>query len=172
MVLDSISVGPLQAYCYILTKGHEVLVIDPGGEFNKISPYLESKEIVGVLITHDHEDHIGALEYFDKNLIYAYHNLKAGYKTLGPFTFEVIETPGHSIDSLTYYFEEDEMMFTGDFLFKGTIGRTDFKGGSDKAMHHSLKKISKYPNADIYPGHGLKTTLDKERANNVYFSRL
>lgn len=81
------------------------------------------------------------------------------------FNFKVIFTPGHSWDSKTYYFEEDKIMFTGDFIFKGTIGRTDL-GGSDKDMMKSLKMIMTYPDdIVIYPGHGEATNLGVEKQN-------
>ena len=172
MIVDRVVVGVYETNCYILTLNDEVLVIDPGDEFNKIKPYLEGKKIAGVLITHSHSDHIGALGNFDKNIIYDFRRLKASSYQIGAFEFEVIYTPGHTDDSLTFYFVNDGIMFTGDFLFKGTIGRTDFHTGSKTVMRSSLKKISKFPNVLIYPGHGKSTSLDKERQNNIYFSKI
>lgn len=169
MILDTVSVGELRTNCYILTLGNDVLVIDPGDEFEKIEPYLDGKNVVGVLITHNHSDHIGAIECFEADKVYSFNNLKEGIHQVGPFKFEVIYTPGHADDCLTYYFASDAMMFTGDFLFKGTVGRTDFETGSPSAMKRSLKKIREYPNAHVYPGHGMSTTLDAERENNIYF---
>lgn len=57
-------------------------------------------------------------------------------------------------------------MFTGDFLFYGSIGRTDFPGGSNEQMAESLRKIIKYPDdITIYPGHGKSSTLELEKKN-------
>ena len=53
-------------------------------------------------------------------------------------------------------------MFTGDFIFKDTIGRTDFSNSNNSDMINSLKKISEYSNIKIYPGHGDITYLDNE----------
>ena len=166
MKVKTVVVGTYQTNCYILLKGNCVLVVDPGDEFEKIKPLLSNRKILGALVTHHHEDHIGALEYFDK--IYDFNNLRIGKNEIGPFKFEVIYTPGHTSDSVTYYFYQEKVMFTGDFLFKETIGRTDLKTGNQKEMLLSLNKIKKYPDVKIYPGHGLSTTLDYEKQNNVY----
>ena len=65
---------------------------------------------------------------------------------------------------------EDKVIFTGDFLFAGSIGRTDL-GGSDVDMKKSLEKIKKYDkDIVIYPGHGPSSTLDIEFKNNIYLS--
>ena len=62
-------------------------------------------------------------------------------------------------------------MFTGDFLFKETVGRTDLEYGNLNEMKESIKKIKKYDNdIVIYPGHGEKTTLGYEKENNEYFN--
>ena len=61
-------------------------------------------------------------------------------------------------------------MFTGDFLFYHTIGRTDMQGGNIEEMNQSLSKIKTYPeNTTICPGHGPKTTLKEELKSNPYF---
>ena len=60
-------------------------------------------------------------------------------------------------------------MFTGDFLFKGTIGRTDLPTGNMDEMKKSIKLIKTYPDCKIYPGHGESTTLNEEKKSNIYF---
>ena len=86
------------------------------------------------------------------------------------FSFDVIYTFGHTSDSVTYYFKEEKIMFTGDFIFKNSIGRTDL-GGNSNDMKNSINKIKKYSdNIKIYPGHGDTTSLIDEKANNVYFN--
>lgn len=172
MTLDRVVVGSYEANCYILSLESQTLVIDPGDEFSKIEPYLKGKQVIGVLVTHGHSDHVGALGNFDEEKVYDFYNLNIGQNEIGPFTFEAIYTPGHTDDSLTYYFAGEGMMFTGDFLFKGTVGRTDFPAGNKASMRNSLKKISKYPDAHVYPGHGKDTTLEHEKQNNIYFSEI
>ena len=91
-------------------------------------------------------------------------------KKNGPFTFNIIYTPGHSADSITFYFKQNNIMFTGDFLFYDTIGRCDLEGSNINKMKESINKIKRYSsNIIIYPGHGKSTTLDREFNKNVYF---
>lgn len=160
MLIDKVVVGILEENTYILSINNDVIVIDPGDEYNKIKHYINSKNVVGVLITHRHFDHIGALDNFNDILIYDKSNLNEGTHTLGNFNFEVIYTPGHKEDAITFYFKDYNVMFTGDFIFKGAIGRTDLPGGNMESMINSLNKMRGY-NKDIiiYPGHGDKTTL-------------
>lgn len=167
MKITPVKVGYLEANCYILEKDGKIIVIDPGDEYDKIASIINNREIVKVLITHYHEDHIGALNNFKQNLILQ--NPKEGTYHFGPFTFEVIFTKGHTNDSVTYYFKDEKIMFTGDFLFKETIGRTDMPGGSFEEMEKSLNKIKSYPgDIKIYPGHGPSTTLEHEKENNYF----
>ncbi len=168
MKITTIPVGTLKANCYILEKDNQILIIDPGDDFEKILPNIKGKKILKILITHHHPDHIGALNHFNQELIL---NTNNKTYTIGPFNFEIIQTKGHTNDSLTYYFKNENAMFTGDFLFKGTIGRTDMPTGNTKEMKQSLNEIKKYPdNTKIYPGHGLPTTLKFEKENNYFLN--
>lgn len=163
MKIDRVIVGPLDTNCYIISIGNNCLVIDPGDEYEKIKNAIGNKKILGVIITHYHFDHIGALNYFDKNLILDKSNLEEKEYNIDNFKFEIIYTPGHKEDLICIYFKEEKIMFTGDFIFKGAIGRTDLEGGSSMDMINSLNKIKKY-NKDIiiYPGHGESSTLLNE----------
>lgn len=161
MKIDRVIVGVLDTNCYIISKNNKCIVIDPGDEFEKINKVIDNKDIVAIIVTHYHFDHIGALKYFDNDLILDRSNLQEKEYNFDDFRFEVIYTPGHKEDSITIYFKEENVMFTGDFIFKGTIGRTDLEGGNIKDMINSLNKISKYNSSIIvYPGHGDKTTLN------------
>ena len=91
------------------------------------------------------------------------------------FTITVLHTPGHSKGSVCYFLEDHEdresppMLFTGDTLFDGTIGRTDFEGGSMDEMRKSLEKIKKLPpETRIFPGHGEASTLKRQIKINPY----
>ena len=163
MEINRVIVGELQTNCYVLVKNNKCLVIDPGDEYNKIKEVISNNEIVGVIITHHHFDHIGALDKFNKELILDRNNLEEKEYNIDNFKFEVIYTPGHKEDCITVYFKEENIMFTGDFLFKDAIGRIDLPGGNHRDMFNSLNKISKY-NKDIviYPGHGDSTYLKDE----------
>ncbi len=90
--------------------------------------------------------------------------------TLEPFTFDVLHTPGHSPGSVCYVF--NDMVFTGDTLFAGSIGRTDLPGGSYTELLQSIqKKLLTLPEQyRIYPGHGPPSTLEQERMFNPFLN--
>ena len=160
MKIDRVIVGDLKTNCYVISIGDNCLVIDPGDDYNKIKKIIGNKNVVGVIVTHNHFDHIGALNNFDN--IYDYHNLKEGINSIGEFGFEVIYTPGHTDDSIVIYFKEYNTMFVGDFIFKDGVGRTDL-GGDYYNLVRSIKKISKYDkDITLYPGHGDGTILGRE----------
>lgn len=173
MLIKMLKVGHLECNCYILEIDGEILIIDPGDEYFKINKYLKNKHIVGVIITHHHFDHIGAVsEIVDKYKckVYDKNNLQEGICKIGKFTFEVIFTPGHKEDAITIYFKNTKAMFCGDFIFKDGIGRCDMAGGNIFDMIKSIQKIKTYPrDTIIYPGHGDKTNIGYEIDNNIYF---
>ncbi len=164
MKIQTIPVGSLQANCYIVAKENKAIIIDPGDEKEKIEKYVENLEIVGILLTHNHFDHTGALSYFEQK----YH--KKHNNQIDEFDYITIPTPGHTKDSISFYFPKEKIMFTGDFLFEGTIGRMDLPGGSEEQMKKSLEEISKYPDdIKVYPGHGPSTTLGKEKKYFAFY---
>lgn len=171
MQIETVVVGPLETNCYVLTKNSEVLIIDPGEEATKIKQAVGKGKVVGILITHHHFDHIGALQQLKEEYnveIYDFHNLKEGICNLGSFQFEMIQTPGHKEDSISFLFGTD--LFVGDFIFKNSIGRTDLEGGDFDSMKESIEKIKQYPDKlNIYPGHGPSTNLGVEKQSNIYF---
>ena len=164
MKINILVVGSLQENCYIVTIGNNSFIVDPGDEAERIISACKDKNIKEILVTHHHFDHVGALKKVEE-----YFGLKENIKS-GLFDYEVIKTPGHTDDSLTYYFSNEKVMFTGDFLFYHTIGRCDLPTGSEEDMVKSLELISEYPdNIEIYPGHGPKTSLGKEKQNFKYY---
>lgn len=90
--------------------------------------------------------------------------------SFGTHQLKVLSTPGHSRGSVTFYCEAEHAAFTGDTLFRMSIGRTDFEGGSWSDMSHSLKKVLAVLPADttVYPGHGEPTTIGYELQYNPY----
>ena len=91
----------------------------------------------------------------------------------GDFSLRVIHTPGHSKGSSCFVYESEnkKIIFTGDTLFLGTIGRYDFYGGDHDTLMASLKKLKSLKiDYTIYPGHGDKTTLEYEIAHNPYYA--
>ena len=175
MTIERIEVGNLATNCYILKQNGVCLIIDPGDEVEKIVSKMENNLLLAILITHHHEDHIGALDELSKHnsvpIIDAYcTNLN---HQIGPFIFAIIETKGHTSDSITFYFPKEKVMFVGDFLFYHSIGRTDLPTGDIVAMEKSIEKLKMY-NQDIicYPGHGRSTTIQEEIENNPFFRKI
>jgi len=132
-----------------------------------------------ILITHSHDDHINGiktiLKIYDAQ-IYSYRQAVLNFPStkirdydkinLGPFTFEVLETPGHSGDSLT--FKLDNLLFTGDTLLAGSIGYT-VDAFSRGLIVSSLKdKVFNLPDDTfIFPGHGAPSKVGIERYLNL-----
>ncbi len=90
----------------------------------------------------------------------------------GNHKFAVLPTPGHSPGSVFFYCEEEKAAFSGDTLFKGSIGRTDLTGGSMFLIIQSLRMICQLDDdVKIYPGHGEATTIGYECAANPFIDR-
>ena len=161
--------GDLEENCYIVHNNKKALIIDPGSEGEKIVIIISELklDVVGILITHHHFDHVGALEYVKlkyKDAIYVDCNNR---NNITDFKFKVIENFGHTMDSVSYYFESEKIMFTGDFVFKGTIGNYDYF--NEDVMYESLKRFSKMDkDIIIYPGHGDKSSVGYEIKNNPF----
>jgi len=167
-----VKTGYLEENCYLIENDNECLIVDPGDDFEKIKENI-NKKVLGILITHRHFDHIGALADTIKEYnvpIYEKMNLEETHYKIGNFEFNVMFVPGHSKDSVVYYFYKDNIMFTGDFIFYHNIGRCDLEGGNFSEMKLSIEKIKKInKNVVLYPGHGESTTLEEEKENNIYF---
>lgn len=183
-------VGIYQANCYILgcKTTREGLVIDPGDEVLRIINEIMKLElkIRYILLTHCHFDHTGGAEEL-KGITKApvwIHPLDAqglSFKAdghfydgqelpLGTFKISVIHTPGHSAGGVSFH--APGVVFTGDTLFAGSVGRTDFRGGDhNKLIKGVIQKI--FPLGDklrVYPGHGPHSTIGIERSSNPFFT--
>lgn len=195
MLIKTLCLGHVQTNCYIVTdeESRQCAVIDPGAEPNTVMNYLESNNLncTHILLTHGHFDHTGAVEDVMKQTgatVYMHKKdvrrnlLEMGFRynppkgtlyykegdevQVGPLTFKVIETPGHSEGSICLIC--DGAIFTGDTLFKDSCGRTDFPGCSGADMMGSLKRLYELEgDYEIYPGHMEHTTLERERRFNI-----
>ncbi|MEK3797755.1 MBL fold metallo-hydrolase [Peribacillus sp. FSL H8-0477] len=89
---------------------------------------------------------------------------------LGSFVFKLFKTPGHSPGSVSYYLESERMLFSGDVLFKNSVGRTDLPGGNEaqlmKSIHQHL--INLPADTIVFSGHGPVTTIEDEIASNPF----
>ena len=176
MKIDIVKVGDLECNCYLLDINNKVLIIDPGDEIDKIINKIDDRDVIGIIITHYHFDHIGALDELVNKYnvsVYDRYNLIDGKNIILDFKFEVIYTPGHKEDAITLYFKKDKIMFTGDFIFRDSVGRCDLPGGNVDEMVKSIKRIVKYDrDILIYPGHGDSTLLGYEIDNNYYINNI
>jgi len=92
--------------------------------------------------------------------------------TVGRRVIKTIATPFHTKGSVCYYLEEEGLLFAGDTLFKGSIGRSDLPSGSFRTIKSSLAKLQALKETVIvYPGHGPKTTIGQELRFNRYFQK-
>ncbi len=205
MILEKLSVRPMGTNVYIFgSEGSEdVVIIDPGGEGQRIIDKVEELDVhpKAILLTHAHYDHvlkIGKVKrHFDIPLMYNKYEYDKGIYTrkeadkwlsegdtidVGDIQLHVLETPGHSPGSLSYNTKDarqyksqdiDGIIFTGDLLFRRSVGRSDLKGGNQQTLFRSIKKkIMENPditdNFLICPGHMGISTVGEERRNNMY----
>lgn len=191
MTVTAIPLGMLETNCYILAEGDRCLVIDPGDQPGTVLSFLEDHGLTleAVLLTHGHFDHVGAVKalacetdcrvFLCEEDLALPHTMTAGslfytdlYKdcdrlTLAGMTFDVLHTPGHTPGSVCLRFGEH--LFSGDTLFAGSCGRTDFPGSDPVAMRSSLARLAQLEDAvKVYPGHGPSTTIGKEKRYNPY----
>ena len=89
---------------------------------------------------------------------------------VGTLDFEVLFTPGHSPGGVTFYEPSEGVAFDGDLLFSNGIGRTDLFGGNFETLMHSIKEVlfALPDDTVIYPGHGPKTTVGREKRSNPW----
>jgi glyoxylase-like metal-dependent hydrolase (beta-lactamase superfamily II) len=118
---------------------------------------LNSKDISIVILTHNHPDHMGGISLFLKSEFYGSKKDFGGnvinIKKLKIPELKIIETPGHSKGGICILYED--ILFSGDTLFhRGTTGRTDLPGSSEKEMEKSVNKLKKIKYKILAPGHG------------------
>lgn len=196
MLIKTFVVGQVSTNCYIVTdeKTLKCAVIDPGDESGTILDYIETNKLIveAIFLTHGHFDHnlavypvrdaTGAPVYIhraDATTPNARNQFKltadetvryygeGDTVTVGSLTFTVLETPGHSPGSVTLRCEN--ALFTGDTLFKNSMGRTDLGEGDAQRMMLSLKRLYQLDgDFEVYAGHMGPTTLDRERRFNDF----
>ena len=169
MILKKVIVSSYVTNCYIFGDEDlkKIIVIDPGDNADRIIEADDATEceLTGILITHGHEDHTSALD--DIASRYNVSEIKDDVINVGKYTLNRIKTPGHKDDAVCFFEENEKLLFSGDTLFKGTIGRWDFPTGNFNELKESVLKLYELPEETVvYPGHGFRTTIGKEKVLN------
>ena len=167
-------------YEALKTKGFQVVaILLTHGHVDHIAGVKELKECSGALVyacdkeadlLSDMRDNLSMM-FGSPVRVEADELLQDGKEyVLGDMAFQMIATPGHTAGSCTYYFKEADVLISGDTLFEGSVGRTDFPTGSMSVLVHSIKhKLFTLPEKTIcYPGHGGTTTIGWEKDNNPF----
>lgn len=200
--ITTLPVGMLGTNCYVAfsEETRTLYIIDPGGDGDDIlgaaAKFRPEKTLV--LLTHAHVDHISALGEVTAALkprtVYladgdaplyrspanaippflpAARNLPAtAAATDGDAEFTVLATPGHTPGGAAFYFPAAGVVFVGDSLFAGSVGRTDLPGGSWAQLEASIRQrlFTLPPDTVVYPGHGPATTIGREQSSNPYLA--
>ena len=179
----SVCLGPLATNCYLVEHAGSTLLVDPPEDSAELRTFVGDRRIDWILNTHGHFDHTGGdwallgvpVRVHASDLAFLEED-HPNHPPLGPSLedgeevvdgLSVLHTPGHSPGSVVLAGEG--VLFVGDLLFAGSIGRTDLPGGSVDEMVASLRRIVRLPgDYIIYPGHGETTTLDLERRRNPF----
>ena len=159
MILEQLKLGPLDNFVYLIgdpatAKG---AVVDPGWDMDLVLRTAEQRgfEITHALITHSHPDHIQGIGELVRRVgaRVAMHKVaplgkddgvdEGDVLRIGSLDVQVMHTPGHLSDSVCYLVEGH--IFTGDTLFVGECGRTDFAGGSSELLYDSLMRLRDLP---------------------------
>ncbi|WP_394023348.1 MBL fold metallo-hydrolase [Anaerococcus martiniensis] len=198
MEIKRFPLGPVLTNLYVVSENGHGFIVDAVAKSDLVTDYIKDNNIKidFILQTHTHFDHVLGLEYY-KNLynvdVFAssesrdiandkYYNLAYDYDDLNvpidnflkdnevitDFKIKALKTPGHSLDSISYLIGDH--LFSGDTLFRGSIGRTDFPGGDYETLIGSINEKYRVldSNTVVYPGHGEKTSLDYEFNNNPF----
>ncbi|MCT7567796.1 MBL fold metallo-hydrolase [Aliarcobacter butzleri] len=178
--------GDYQTNCYIVTIDNKDIIIDPGvGALSWIE--ANAKNPIAVLNTHGHFDHVWSNQIVKETFGIKLYTPKddSFMLTLNPYNMgmppsyaDVLVNPDEEIElegiKVKFHhfpghtpgcsvIEIENSLFSGDFIFKGTIGRFDFPNSDAKLMKQSINKILTWKNNfHVYPGHGDKTTLQNE----------
>ena len=175
--INGLAAGDAQVKALFLTHGHH-------DHIKYVNEWIEAYPLVNVFFSSNDNDLVkngfmncSYMEGMEVSFNFKYSNIAGtnGWKayTDDDVAVTVYETPGHTMGSVCFLFElgENKFLFTGDTVFRGSVGRTDMPGGSAKTLMESIKRISKLdPSLEIYPGHGPESDIADEVRFNPFFS--
>ncbi len=196
-IIHCLNVGSFAVNTYIVAcpETKKGMIIDPGGEDEKIIRAMDHDKIIPqyIINTHGHRDHIfgndslsrhykipvamhvdDKLFYKDKGLAIDMDLHHGDILTVGTLEIKIIHTPGHTPGSICLY--AHNCLFSGDTLFVGSAGRTDLPGGSFPTLIRSIQEriITLPPDTFLYPGHdyGIRpfSTIGQEIQENIYIT--
>lgn len=198
MHIKRLTIGSCATNCYFIIENDKAVVVDPTDAPQHVLAYakLNNIEITHILVTHGHFDHVGGvreiidftgakayiseIDYNDLSVLNDYFGYSVqpfkvecfvddgSELNLSGHTFKTLSTAGHTAGGVCYIMD-DNTIFTGDTLFRSSVGRVDFPRGCAQQLKHSLKKLFDLDgNYTVLPGHGLPTELDHERKHNPY----
>ncbi|MDY6837840.1 MAG: MBL fold metallo-hydrolase [Thermodesulfobacteriota bacterium] len=163
----------------LIDPGHRQLFSHVKEGLSALQVSLDQMDLV--IVTHGHPDHVEAVQLFDNPTQVAMSQvdsqfmkevknpflriaglddfepdffLQEGRLNVGDETFQVVSTPGHSPGSVCLFWPEQKALFSGDVVFSGGIGRTDFPGGNGKLLKESIQRIAELDVEYLLPGHG------------------
>jgi len=180
--------GELETNTYVCYSGNEAIIIDPPTENKGLLDFIKNNRLAVnyIINTHGHFDHILGDMYIknatgakivvhkDDVLFLKYFNIipdilvsDGDIITFSDVLLKVIHTPGHSPGSISLLYN-NEILFTGDTLFCGSVGRCDLLGGDEEKLISSIKNklFSLDDKIKFYPGHGRSCTLGAEKKHN------
>lgn len=184
--IKRLEVGSFESNCYILSCPERLdsAIIDPGAEGEKILKDCKGLRVKFILITHGHGDHIGALGEVRDSIRapVGIHSMDASSLSFPPdillkdgdslmvgnLELRVIHTPGHTPGGVCFLI--DKYLFSGDTIFPGGPGNTALPRANYSEIINSIwQKIFVLPDDTIiYPGHGLETTVGREKYSGIY----
>ncbi len=196
-MIKTIKGDDIYSNTYVICRFDSCIVIDPSHDMASIDQAIGERKVIGVGVTHAHADHVDLLQMFDAPIYihredahllfedqyngylskpHPYQRKQLDIKMvedddvikIADQQIKIIHTPGHTAGSISFLYLEH--LFTGDTLFKESVGRHDLYSGSLKSLKQSvLKLMDLNSNIKIYPGHDELTTMRNEKKKNPFY---